>query len=100
MKPAKGVRESDLLRLEALLLRRTNKARASVSLAESLLDAADHIAGPTGRSALIERALRGYLRRYVRHYRRLRELVILNSHADELNTASDEALADQATADE
>lgn len=100
MKPTNRVRESDLLRLEALLQRRTNKARASVSVAESLLDAADHIAGPAGRSALIETALRGYLRRYVRHYRRLRELAILNAHADELNAASGDALADQIAADE
>ncbi len=75
------------------------KAKASVTISRGLLAAADDVAGVTGRSALIERALRLYLRRLVRRARHERELALLDSHAVQLNAAAARALADQAALD-
>jgi hypothetical protein len=72
------------------------KAKASVSIARELLAAADEVAGAAGRSALIERALRLYLRRLVRQARHDKELALLDANAAGLNVAAADALADQA----
>ena len=72
------------------------KAKASVTIARGLLAAADSVAGANGRSALIERALRQYLRRLLRRARHDRELALLDAHAAQLNTAAARAVADQA----
>ena len=72
------------------------KAKASVTIARGLLDAADAVAGPDGRSALIERAVRHYLRRLLKKARRERELALLDAHASRLNAAAARALLDQA----
>jgi len=85
-----------IARVSELMARPGNKARASVTIARGLLDAADALAGEAGRSALIERALRLYLRHLMRRARHERELALLETHAARLNTAAARALADQA----
>lgn len=72
------------------------KAKASVTIAKGLLAVADDLAGEAGRSALIERALRLYLRQLVRRARHDKELVLLDAHAARLNASAARALADQA----
>ena len=76
------------------------KAKVSVTIARGLLDAADAVSGAAGRSALVERALRLYLRHLVRRARHERELALLNANADRLNRAAGSVLADQAEADD
>lgn len=83
-------------RISELMARPGNKAKASVTIARGLLDAADAVAGPDGRSALIERAVRSFLRRLVRKARRERELALLDAHAPRLNAAASRAILDQA----
>lgn len=75
------------------------KAKVSVTLARGLLAAADQVAGESGRSALIERAVRRYLHQLVRRARHDRELALLDAHAVRLNAAAGQALADQAEPD-
>lgn len=75
------------------------KAKVSVTIGRGLLEAADVVAGEAGRSALIERALRSYLRQLVRRARHERELALLDAHAARLNAAAAEALADQTEPD-
>ncbi len=83
-------------RVRELMAQPGNKAKASVTIARGLLDAADAVAGPDGRSALIERAVRHYLRRLLKQARRERELALLDAHAPRLNAAATRALLDQA----
>ncbi len=83
-------------RVSELMARPGNKAKASVTIARGLLEAADAVAGPDGRSALIERAVRHYLRRLMRKARRERELALLDAHAPRLNAAAARAMFDQA----
>mgnify|MGYP001586694847 CR=1 FL=1 len=86
---------SRLRRVSELLHTPGKKAKASVTIARGLLEAADDIAGQTGRSALVERAVRHYLRRLVRRARHERELALLNAHAARLNREAGRAVADQ-----
>lgn len=88
--PAKLVRVSENIRSPS------TKAKTSVTISRSLLAAADDVAGAAGRSALLERALRSYLRRLVRKARHERDLALIDTHAGPLNEASSRALADQA----
>lgn len=83
-------------RVREMMARPGAKAKASVTIARGLLDATDAVAGPDGRSALIERAVRQYLRRLVRKARHERELALLDAHVARLNAAAARALADQA----
>jgi len=87
---------SRVARVSEMMARPGAKAKASVTIARGLLDAADAVAGPDGRSALIEHAVRQYLRRLVRKARHERELALLDAHATRLNAAAARALADQA----
>lgn len=87
--PSRVSRVSELIRSPG------TKAKASVTIARGLLEAADGIAGPTGRSALVERAVRHYLRHLVRRARHERELALLNAHAGQLNREAGRAVADQ-----
>lgn len=86
---------AQLMRIETLVRRPGPKRKASVSVSGPLLDAADEIAGQAQRSALIERALRRYLRSYVRRQRNARELALLNANAKRLNAQAAAVLADQ-----
>ena len=87
-------------RVSELVATPGKKAKASVTIARELLEAADLVGGQTGRSALIERALRRYLRYLVAGERRERELALLNTHATRLNSAAARASADQAELDD
>ncbi len=87
--PSRITRVSELIRTPG------RKAKASVTIARGLLDAADDVAGEAGRSALVERAVRHYLRHLVRRARHERELALLNAHAAQLNREAGRALADQ-----
>ena len=87
---------SRLGRVSELIRTPGTKAKVSVTIGRRLLDAADAVAGAAGRSALVERALRHYLRTLVHRARHERELGLLNAHADRLNREAEQALADQA----
>ena len=89
-----------LTALDALVRRGGPKRKASVSIAASLLDATDQLAGEAQRSAFIERALRRYLRRLIRRQRDAREIALLNANARRLNEQASSALDDQAPADD
>ncbi|MSR07521.1 MAG: hypothetical protein EXR93_10720 [Gemmatimonadetes bacterium] len=89
------VREPSPNVLDALLRQPSKKSKASVSVSSTLLAAADAVAGTAQRSALIERALRRYLRYLVRRQRHARELAILNANAARLNAEAREAKRDQ-----
>ncbi len=86
---------SRITRVRELIRSPGRKAKASVTIARGLLDAADDVAGEAGRSALVERAVRHYLRHLVRRARHERELALLNAHAAQLNREAGRALADQ-----
>lgn len=84
-----------LRRVSELLHAPGKKAKASVTIARGLLEAADDIAGEMRRSALVERAVRHYLHHLVRRARHERELALLNAHAAQLNREAGRAAADQ-----
>lgn len=88
-----------IARVSELVVRPGKKAKASITIARSLLDAVDDVAGASRRSALVEHAVRRYLRALVRRARRERELALLDKHAAQLNAAAAEAAADQAEPD-
>jgi metal-responsive CopG/Arc/MetJ family transcriptional regulator len=72
------------------------KTKTSVTLSAEVLDAVDELAGPDGsRSAIIERILRGFLRRRQRALRDARDLAILNRHSERLNSEAADVLGYQ-----
>lgn len=93
----KTVTERTIVEVERHLLRRERKEKTSVSLSGELLAAVDTVAGKTGRSALVERVLRSYLKRLVRRHRNARDLALINKHAASINRESDWLLELQAT---
>ncbi len=73
------------------------KVKTSITLSDDVLAAVDKLAGSArSRSAVIERALRGYLRRRDRAAERARELARLNRAAERLNAEAADVLAYQA----
>jgi metal-responsive CopG/Arc/MetJ family transcriptional regulator len=82
--------------LERLLSRREKKAKASVSLSREIIRAADAVAGKARRSALVERAMRSYLRSLVRRARNEHDLQAINARAQVTNRESDRLLDLQA----
>lgn len=69
------------------------KAKTSVTLSRDILAQLDRMAGSkTSRSALIEHALREYLRQRARAALDLRELERINAAADQLNREALDAL--------
>lgn len=88
-----------LARVSELIARPGKKAKASVTIAHTLLDAVDDVAGQSHRSALVEHAVRRYLRYLVKRARRERELALLDEHAPRLNAAAAQAADDQAEPD-
>jgi metal-responsive CopG/Arc/MetJ family transcriptional regulator len=88
--------ETTATKVRRLLSRREKKAKTSVSLSGELLRAADAVAGKAQRSALVERAVRAYLKSMVRKSRHQHDLDAINAHADRTNRASDELLDLQA----
>lgn len=82
--------------LKRHLQRREKKEKTSVSLSGELIAAADALAGKAQRSALIERALRAYLRRMIRRNQNEKDLAAINAHAVVINRDSDWLLDIQA----
>lgn len=82
--------------LRRLLQKRLKKEKASVTLSGELIQATDAIAGKAQRSALIERALRRYLKTRLRQVRHQHDLAAINSSAGVANKESDDLLDVQA----
>lgn len=80
-------------RVQRLLGQHEKKTKASVSLSGELIRAADAIAGKAHRSALVERAMRTYLRSMLRHARHAHDLQAINASAEITNRESDNLLA-------
>jgi metal-responsive CopG/Arc/MetJ family transcriptional regulator len=73
------------------------KAKTSVTLSKDLLMAVDRLAGSkSSRSAVIERAVRSYLKERERALIYAHDLEILNRAADHLNAEAEETLQYQA----
>ena len=73
------------------------KAKTSVTLSKDLLIAIDRLAGSkSSRSAVIERAVRSYLKERERAFIYAHDLKILNRAADRLNAEAEETLEYQA----
>jgi metal-responsive CopG/Arc/MetJ family transcriptional regulator len=73
------------------------KAKTSVTLSQELLDAIDRLAGSkSSRSAVIERAVRNYLKEREREFIYAHDLEILNRCADQLNAEADDTFEYQA----
>lgn len=79
-----------------VLSHREKKAKTSVSLSGELLRAADLVAGKAQRSALVERAVRAYLRSLLRKARHEHDLDAINAKAEITNRESDGLLDLQA----
>ena len=94
MKPRLSNRTVD--ELQRVLGRNEKKEKTSVSLSGEIIRAADIVAGKARRSALIEAAVRAYLRRLVRRAREERDLAAINSKADASNRESDRLIDLQA----
>lgn len=75
--------------VQRMLSRREKKAKTSVSLSGELLRAADAVAGKAQRSALVERAVRAYLRSMLRRARHRHDLHAINASAEITNRESD-----------
>lgn len=82
--------------LERLLSQRGKKAKTSISLSGELLRATDVVAGKAQRSALVERALRRYLKSILRRARHQRDLRLIADRAAVTNRESSLVLALQA----
>jgi len=73
------------------------KAKTSVTLSKDLLIAIDRLAGSkSSRSAVIERAVRSYLKERERAFIYAHDLEILNRAADRLNADAEATLEYQA----
>jgi metal-responsive CopG/Arc/MetJ family transcriptional regulator len=72
------------------------KAKTSVTLSADIIAAIDELAGPGGsRSAVIERVLRGFLKRRQRAASDARDLALLNRHSARLNAEAADVLGYQ-----
>jgi metal-responsive CopG/Arc/MetJ family transcriptional regulator len=72
------------------------KAKVSLSLSAELIEAADLMAGKAQRSALVERAVRAYLKQAIRKARNQHDLTLIDARASVTNRESDQVLALQA----
>ena len=77
------------VRVQRLLGQHEKKAKTSVSLSGELIRAADAVAGKAQRSALVERAMRAYLRSMLRRARHAHDLQAINARAEITNRESD-----------
>lgn len=75
--------------VQRFLSQHEKKAKTSISLSGELVRAADAIAGKAQRSALIERAVRFYLRSMLRRARHAHDLQAINASAEITNRESD-----------
>ena len=69
------------------------KIKTSITLSEDLVKEIDKLLGKSGnRSALVEKALRAYLRTQAQQIRNAKDLEILNQYADRLNEEARDVL--------
>ena len=61
------------------------KVKTSITLSEDVLAELDDFAGAGSRSAVIERIIRGFLRRRALASEQARDRALLDEHADALN---------------
>ena len=73
------------------------KVKTSITLSEDVLAELDRIAGPGSRSALIERVLRGWVRRRELDEEQARDRRLLDDCAAELNAEATDVLEYQAS---
>jgi len=85
--------------LTRLVAASSRKTKTSLTLSGNLLKVIDALAGERERSAWVERAVRAYVTRQLRHERRARELELLNRHAKVLNGEGDDSAAYQSVWD-
>jgi mRNA-degrading endonuclease toxin of MazEF toxin-antitoxin module len=85
--------------LTRLVTASSRKAKTSLTLSGNLLKVIDALAGERERSAWVERAVRAYAARQLRHERRARELELLNRHAKALNGEGDDSATYQSSWD-
>jgi metal-responsive CopG/Arc/MetJ family transcriptional regulator len=72
------------------------KIKTSITLSEDVLRAVDQISGESrNRSALIELALREYLKKKAKELRDEKDLEILNKNSKRLNREAEDVLAYQ-----
>jgi metal-responsive CopG/Arc/MetJ family transcriptional regulator len=93
LRPLSAERTAELQRL---LSQHGKKAKTSVSLSGELLRATDVVAGKAQRSALVERALRRYLKFILRRARHQRDVALIAARAALTNRESDQVLSLQA----
>jgi len=91
-----GLSKRTVLEVERLLSRKEKKSNASVSLSHAIIRATDAVAGKAGRSALVERAIRKYLRAVLRQARNEHDLQAIDARAELTNRESDALLDLQA----
>jgi metal-responsive CopG/Arc/MetJ family transcriptional regulator len=73
------------------------KEKTSITLSREVLSGIDRIAGSKqSRSAFIETILQQYLRQWARAQRDVRDIELINQHADELNAEAEDVLRYQA----
>jgi metal-responsive CopG/Arc/MetJ family transcriptional regulator len=82
--------------IRRMLRRAEKKEKVSLTLSAELVRAADLIAGKARRSALVERALRGYLGGLLRRSRDRHDRELIDAKAQVTNRESDKLLALQA----
>jgi hypothetical protein len=85
-----------LAELSTLVSASAKKQKTSVTLSGNLLTVVEALAGPARRSAWIEAAVRRYAYRELRRRRRMRELELLDRHAETLNAEGNDSASFQA----
>jgi len=72
------------------------KRKTSITLSEDVLEAIDQRSGDAkNRSDFIETALRSYIAKLIRDEQNMKDLDIINRHADRLNIEAADVLAFQ-----
>lgn len=92
----KPLSDRTVTELQRHLAKPQKKEKASVSISGEVLAAVDTLAGKTGRSAFVERAIRNYLGRAIRRHINQKDLELINAHAPAINRESDWILEVQA----
>ena len=71
------------------------KVKTSITLSEGLLEEVDHLEPRKNRSAVIEEALKFFLRKRLQALREEKDRKILNQRANELNEEAEDVLSYQ-----
>ncbi|MEO7683150.1 MAG: hypothetical protein ABIU86_04375 [Gemmatimonadaceae bacterium] len=81
MTDASKLSSTTLERLQRRVQTKDRKIKTSLSISAGLIEATDIVAGKSRRSALVERALRRYLRAKLARLRDQRDLKAINARA-------------------